>query len=276
MRTKFQSASQFLPAGSIRRPLPPHPNPLPEGEGETSSAAGDFERLGLGAARRWLLPLPRGEGWGEGEERVEIGLCSRLNSQLSTPQSGIVLVITLILLSVITFMAITLLVVTRAQKGTVTTVHDQTTAGLAADTGPERPKMAILAPMIAQTNPFNFDFFVSTNYINPLGFTPNNSSPTNVNYDHTYLSSSPLTAAQALQNLGNLLYDPRAPVWVTNRLGLSNEFRHYRDENRNGVFDPTGLQPVYDVNGVPLGTSNYFVGDPQWVGVLERPGLPHS
>jgi hypothetical protein len=190
-------------------------------------------------------------------------------------ESGIVLVITLILLSVITFMAITLLVVTRAQKGTVTTSYDQTTAGLAADTGAERAKMAILAPMIAQTNPYNFNFFVSTNYINTFGFVPNNSSPTNVNYDYT-ATGARLTAAQQLQNLENLLYDPRPPVWVTNRAYRSNEFRFYRDENRDGLFEPTGLQPVIGFNGVPLGTFDYFVGDPQWVGVLERPGLPHS
>ena len=46
-----------------------------------------------------------------------------------------------------------------------------------------------------------------------------------------------LTPAQMLQNLENLLYDPRPPVFMTNRVAGpagSNEFRYYRDENRNG------------------------------------------
>src|SRR5262249_18258793 len=74
----------------------------------------------------------------------------------------------------------------------------------------------------------------------------------------------------------------------TNKLG-SNEFRFYRDENRNGVFDPSGLQPVVAPNGehyktdgttvpgFPQGVtllSNYFQGDPQWIGVLDRSAYP--
>ena len=49
-----------------------------------------------------------------------------------------------------------------------------------------------------------------------------------------------------LQNLANLLYDPRPPVFiVTNALAYgSNEFRFYLDLNRNGRYDPNGLQPL--------------------------------
>src|SRR6266581_7000059 len=63
--------------------------------------------------------------------------------------SGIALVITLILLAIITFLAITLLVVTRSEKGTVGVKADQTTAALAADIALERSKMHVLAPMLA-------------------------------------------------------------------------------------------------------------------------------
>ena len=63
-----------------------------------------------------------------------------------------------------------------------------------------------------------------------------------------------------MQNIANLLYNPRPPVFVvTNRLQPnSNEFRFYLDLNRNGRDDPNGLQPVishdcadrfYDTNG---------------------------
>ena len=55
------------------------------------------------------------------------------------------------------------------------------------------------------------------------------------------------------------------------------------DFNRNGRFEPTGLLPSFSEDnrqltdsqsGLPVWTRN--VGDPQWVGVLEDPGLPHS
>jgi hypothetical protein len=213
----------------------------------------------------------------------------------SCSQSGIALVITLILLAIITFLTITLLVVTRGEKGTVTVTQDQTTATLAADGALERVKLNVLAPMLGFTNPNNYEFFVSTNYINPFGYfatLPANGNPyTNVNYERTS-AGAPLNQGQVLQNLQNLLYDPRPPVFMTNRLAGpagSNEFRYYRDENRNGQFDATGLLPVIGLNGsyfdtngnsfpklVPGVVSNYFVGDPQWVGVLEKPGFPHS
>src|SRR5207249_2972441 len=104
-------------------------------------------------------------------------------------------------------------------------------------------KVDLIARMLAFTNPYNFPMTVSTSYVNSFGFTPNNSNPTNVNFDRT-ITGTPLSAADQLRNIANLLYDPPAPVFVaTNKQG-SNEFRSYLDLNRNGVFDPTGLQPV--------------------------------
>src|SRR5437667_8219542 len=173
----------------------------------------------------------------------------------TSPSSGIALVITLILLAIITFLAITLLVVTRSEKGTVGVKADQTTAALAADAALEQVKLDLLAPMIAFTNPNNFELLVSTNYVNPLGFfasLPGNSNPyTNVNYERTSAGAA-LTPAQMLQNLENLNYAPRPPVFMTNRLAGaagSNELRYFRDENRNGQFDATGLLPVVGLNG---------------------------
>src|SRR6266568_2199755 len=204
--------------------------------------------------------------------------------------SAVALVITLILLSVITFMAVTFLVVSRAQKGAVGTSTDQTTAKLAADAAFERAKAELLASILAFTNPAGYDLRVSTNYINSLGFVPNNFNPTNVNYDYKHDGSRVFSQLDQWQNLANLLYDPRPPVFVvTNRLfPNSNEFRFYLDLNRNGRYDTNGLLPVIgpnggflDTNGIsgslgPNTASNFFVGDPEWIGGLEKAGSPHS
>ena len=205
-------------------------------------------------------------------------------------QQGVALVITLILLSVITFMAVTFLVVSRTEKGSVTTATDQTIATLAAQAAQERAVSEVLSRIMAFTNQFALDLLVSTNYINSLGFKRNDSNPTNVNYDYTTaglpLSGGP--GGEQQQNLANLLYDPRPPVFM----GTNAEFRFYLDLNRNGRFDTNGLQPVispdpanpyYDTNGNTMPTivsgktlSNFFVGDPEWIGLLEKPAYPPS
>src|SRR6266404_6357187 len=209
------------------------------------------------------------------------------------PTAAVALVITLILISVITFMAVTFLVVSRAQKGAVSTTTDQTTAKLANDAAFERAKAELLAPIMAFTNPAGYDLRVSTTYNNPIGFINSGvayTSFTNVSY--SYPNGQPLRGNDALQNLANLLYAPRAPVFVvTNRLfPNSNEFRFYLDLNRNGRYDTNGLLPVispnggfYDTNGnlisaiIPGNTaSNFFVGDPEWIGGLEKAHSPHS
>ena len=70
----------------------------------------------------------------------------------------------------------------------------------------------------------------------------------------------------------------------------SNEFRSYLDLNRNGRYDTNGYSAVinalggfFDTNGFPMAQptagqtlSNHFVGDPEWIGGLERMDLPHS
>jgi hypothetical protein len=35
-------------------------------------SAGESERLGMDENRAWLLPLPEGEGWGEGKRAIEL------------------------------------------------------------------------------------------------------------------------------------------------------------------------------------------------------------
>src|SRR6266404_3451353 len=130
-------------------------------------------------------------------------------------ESGVALVITLILLSVITFMAVTFLVVSRSEKGSVVTQTDLVIARDGANSGAERAISEILAPILAFTNEYNFDMWVSTNYVNQMGFIPGNTNPTNVNYDYTFPGLARLNANEALQNQANLLYSPRAPVYMT-------------------------------------------------------------
>jgi len=205
-------------------------------------------------------------------------------------ERGVALVITLVLLSVITFMAVAFLVVSRSQHGSVATETDQAIARLAADNARERAIAQLLAPIMAWTNEFNYGLLVSTNYIRPGGFVSGGSGPLNVGYN--YLNGALLSLNDFLLNSANLLYDPRPPVFiVTNALG-SNDFRFYLDLNRNGRYDPSGLQPVinaqggfYDLSGNPVPyqwppppniLSNYFVGDPEWIGALQHPEFAHS
>ena len=53
------------------RSVPPHPCPLPQGEGEPRATLPPLKRLGFSNARSMMLPLPGGEGRGEGERIVE-------------------------------------------------------------------------------------------------------------------------------------------------------------------------------------------------------------
>jgi hypothetical protein len=190
-------------------------------------------------------------------------------------QQGVALVITLILLAVVTIMAVTFLAITRRERGAVATVTDTASAKLAADAALAAAEAQIIANALATTNPYNFGLLVSTNYINPYGFQPGVANPTNVNYDYRS-DNKPFTPNDDLQNIANLFYSPRPPVFITNRLTGLNEFRFYLDLNRNGRYDRSG--PMLETNalGFPTGNIVTNVGDPEWVGILERPDAPHG
>jgi len=214
---------------------------------------------------------------------------TRWNASLpgSTAQSGVALVITLIMLSLVTLMAVVFLAVSRREKISVTVTNDQTDSRLMAEAGTARAVSEIIARILATTNPFNYDLIVSTNFINPNGFRPGAAALDNVSY--TYANGRPLANLDdQLRNLANLQFDPRPPVFVpTNRLG-SNEFRFYLDLNRNGRFETNGFLPMLGNRPGELVSTNgfttdpasavwsHFVGDPEWIGVLERPERPHS
>ena len=218
-------------------------------------------------------------------------------------RNGVALVITLIMLSIITFMAVTFLVLSQRERSSVNGDTDQKTARNASDAALARVSTELLTHMLLHTNFQDFDLLVSTNYINSKGLfngTPSVLNPTNVNYDYL-VDGAPITSAQDRNiNIASLLFNPRPPVFVVTNAGAGlGEFRYYYDLNRNGRFDPNGTRPVVfndPTTGKPAWmstnsqgqfvlvqtnyngwvVSNTFVGDPEWIGVLERPAELHS
>jgi len=207
--------------------------------------------------------------------------CSNVRSQPSEVaakpgQQGIALVITLVMLSVTLVMALAFLALAHRERSSVSTATDTTNAKLAADSGLAAAQAQIIANVLS-TNAatFNFGLLISTNYINYNGFNRGVASPTNVNYSHLNLASSPgftpLAGADLEQNVANLQFLPRVPVFVQTNPGSPLDFRFYLDLNRNGAFDDTAYIDNSFTNG-PVSE----VGDPQWVGILARPDVTHS
>jgi hypothetical protein len=188
-------------------------------------------------------------------------------------QRGVALVITLIMLSVVTVMAVVFLGISRRERASVGVIANQTDARLAAEAGLARAQAELLGRIAASDNLFDYDYFVSTNYISAAGFRPGLSSITNVSY--VYANGQPIAGQDLLQNLTNLFLYPRAPVFVrTNRTPERHEFRFFLDLNRNRVFDTNGWGPVWWQGSIV--NSNLLRGDPEWIGVLARPDWPHS
>ena len=193
-------------------------------------------------------------------------------------QRGIVLVITLLMLSVVTLMAVVFLSISRREKASVTVSADQTDARLMADAALARGASEVVSRILASTNAFNYDLMVSTNFISANGFQTDKDGFNPANVSYVYPDGRPLNKDEdLLQNLANLQYDPRPPVFIPlDEFGRTNEFRFFLDFNRNGQYEPSGLRQVFgNRRGEVIGT-NVLVGDPEWIGVLERPDRPHS
>ena len=156
--------------------------------------------------------------------------------------SGVALVITLILLSVTLIMAVAFLAVARRERNAVTTTTDTTIARLATDAALAAAE-AQIAANIFSGNPYNFGLLVSTNIL-PADY------PTNYPF-----------------SIGNS--QPRPPVFVSTNGGL--DFRFYLDLNRNGKYDANGWVTEVDNTGANTSNTVFEVGDPEWIGVLERP-----
>ena len=186
------------------------------------------------------------------------------HSSLATrhSRSGIALVITLILLSVTLVMAVAFLAIARRERNSVTTSTDTATARLATDSALAAAQAQIVANILSTTNPYNYSLLVSTNYISGVGYdTVAGANLTNVSYN--YPNGNSIVGNDLIQNIANLYLLPRAPVFVYNRNTGTNDFRYYLDLNRNGQFE---------TNNPPYTTA----GDPEWIGILERPDQPHS
>jgi len=207
------------------------------------------------------------------------GLASNRKSSIENrkSQEGIALIITLIMLAITLVMAVAFLALARRERGSVTTTTDTTTARLAAETAVASAQAQIVANIFNNpANAYNLRLLVSTNYINPLGFTPNSGNPTNVNY--FYSGGGVLTPADFEQNVANLFLLPRAPVLISSNEPLG---RFYMDLNENGHFEQNGVvtnydnfgNAIYDASGSP---TIFAQGDPEWVGVLEHPDAPHG
>ena len=208
-------------------------------------------------------------------------------------EKGVALVITLILLSLLMIMAVTFVALSRRERAVAATTVDQTMARQALESGLDHACARVLYQIRQMASQVTNgvlrslvpEFFVSTNYINYRGFDPQLSVPnfTNVNYDYR-IDGKPLSEDELVKVIANLFYDPRVPVAVRTNSDPRSPLdpRFYIDLNRNGRFEPNGYWPILDVLGnevrdafgIPI--TNYFVGDPEWIGVLERPGDPHS
>ncbi|HEX4121838.1 MAG TPA: hypothetical protein VH619_14555, partial [Verrucomicrobiae bacterium] len=121
---------------------------------------------------------------------------------------GIALVITLLMLSVITFLAVAFLAMTRRDRAAVTATMDVDGARNMSDAALNRAQAEVMARMIAQGDALSYDYMVSRNFISPGGFINKNSTLTNVNYDFFYGSTAanPVgnNAAAWAENIGNL------------------------------------------------------------------------
>ncbi|MDB6067816.1 MAG: hypothetical protein JWR26_4024 [Pedosphaera sp.] len=207
-------------------------------------------------------------------------------------QQGVALVITLIMLSVITFMAVTFLVLTRREAEQVNTLNAQNHALNAAAAGVQQAEARLNALMLGTANGFNFSLQVSTNY-QSLGFfkTGNlfaQSSITNVNYYYADANgnptTNPLSAGDLVQMYNNQIILPRPPVFIfTNKSQKIPDFPYFLDLNRNGLYDTNGLVTVLNDQGIPIqvngsntNLTSIQVGDPEWIGVLDHPDQPHS
>ena len=192
------------------------------------------------------------------------------------------------MLGMVTAMTVVFLGISSRERASVTVVSDQISAKLMAETATASALAKVVGRIVATQDPLAYDFSVSTNYHNRFGFVPGSVSPTNVSY--VYPNGRALAPDDLLINLANLHELPRPPVYVdTNALGwrprnytVIEDFRFYLDLNRNRAYEPSGLLVVTNWQGRPVVApdgqfaTDYFVGDPEWIGQLENPAFAHG
>lgn len=191
-------------------------------------------------------------------------------------KQGVALVTTVIMLSIVTIMTVAFLGVTRRERATVIASTELTMAKQFAQMGADRALAEVVSRMIRDNAIQSIDFLVSTNYYNPFGFRSGVANAGNVNY-FVREDGSSLSAVDHLQNIANLQLDPRPPVFFSSIINRrpTNEFRFFLDINRNGAFEDTGVVQMIE-DGAFTDNFQLLSGDPQWIGVLENPDMPHS
>ncbi len=229
------------------------------------------------------FPSPRYAG------RGDVGLRSR-------KVEGVALVITLLMLSVITFLAVAFLAMSRQNKSAVSASLDIATARASADAAQARAQTEIIANMMAHGDALAYDYMVSRNF-QSASFTNSSAEsiydPNNVNYQFLYNTATRFSSANAngkpwAQNIANLFYDPRPPVFVVTNPAYPNnyDFRFWVDLNRNGEFETNGDQITLipaqgaSYNGpytsYVVGSNKVLNGEPEWIGQLKNPLWHHS
>jgi hypothetical protein len=186
-------------------------------------------------------------------------------------ESGVALVITLIMLAVITIIAVAFLALSQRERASISQTMTGTETEQMMQAGLERA----MGHIKAQISTYVATNLVFTNAQNEWFSRPP------MGPDLTVSITTPITNAPPPQMqtvdyevLTNLLYDPQPPVYTTN--GGAWQLQNYLDLNRNAKFEPSGLIPVLDNRGIPTGPLHDAIGDPQWVGVLPRINEPHS
>lgn len=201
-------------------------------------------------------------------------------------ERGIALVITLVMLAVVTVMAIVFLAVTRRERSSVKLAEETAIAKDMADAAMERAKAEAIAGMNAAGSKLHYDIFNSQTFYNPKGFNRSKGRDnTNVGPVRDWPAIRQGGEDDYLRLLGNLQYDPAVPVYVQTNQNGQGDFRFYLDFNRNRQFETNGTLFTLDANERPIvervgsvivTNRSRFVGDPEWIGVLERPDFPHS
>jgi hypothetical protein len=205
----------------------------------------------------------------------------------------VALVITLLMLSVITFLAIAFLAMSRRNQSAVSASLDTTTARAMSEAAQARAQAEIMAQILTSGDALQYDYTVSRNYIYPGGFNDAEKGvfdPNNVNYDFLANPGRPFAnigkfQEDWVQNIANLYYDPRPPVFVVTNTAFpyNYDFRFWVDINRNGRFETNGYQPTLINDNPPpgpeqivLGSNAVLNGEPEFIGVLKNPLYHHS
>jgi hypothetical protein len=222
---------------------------------------------------------------------------------------AVALVITLIMLAVVTITAVAFLGVARRERSSVSAAGEQADSRLLADAALSRARAEILGRINRSGDLLAPGIFNSVNpptpfYSPTLGTIAGQPLPnaeasavltnwlrrlTNVSYSlqgggpqgRPFNLSDARDRENYLGMLANLYFDPRPPVFVrTNRVQTASssamDFRFFLDLNRNGQFDANGFQFPRAANGGFQPRQEFFLGDPEWIGILGDPDLPHS